>query len=205
MKKVAFILICLLFCCTMVSAQEKSELQKQAEAIAPGQNNAQAGRIPHLAPVVSTQGVRSEPIGAVRADEGQLGVIVEGVDVKLADHRRNEREDEEQHEDDEHHDGALLFQEVLPHALPVTVLAVAGALSFLIVVLCRGKQLLFRHGGTPVDIRTTFFIGVFRRIHGCLFHFSHDDITGVILGINALQDDFLFVVHISACLPFWSD
>ena len=42
MKKVAFILICLLFCCTMVSAQEKSELQKQAEAIAPGQNNAQA-------------------------------------------------------------------------------------------------------------------------------------------------------------------
>ena len=42
MKKVTFILICLLFCCTMVSAQEKSELQKQAEAIAPGQNNAQA-------------------------------------------------------------------------------------------------------------------------------------------------------------------
>ena len=33
MKRVTFILICLLFCCTMVSAQEKSELQKQAEAI----------------------------------------------------------------------------------------------------------------------------------------------------------------------------
>jgi len=42
MKKVLIFLLSLLFCCGIVEAQEKSDLQKRAEAVDPGKNIASA-------------------------------------------------------------------------------------------------------------------------------------------------------------------
>ena len=79
-------------------------------------------------------------------------VDTDGIRIVDADHGGDKGEDQQGEEHDRHEDSDLLLHEVLPDALPVGVVRVAGLLRILRAVLGELEQLLFGHAEAVLDV-----------------------------------------------------
>ena len=79
-------------------------------------------------------------------------VDTDGIRIVNADHGGDKGEDQQGEEHDRHENSDLLLHEVLPDALPVGVIGVAGLLRILRAILSKLEQLLFGHAEAVLDV-----------------------------------------------------